>query len=188
MPKIAKSAFAAAGFAAAVLFSASAVNSQDMMAPFGGEEDVAYAGTLWNAITEARLIGANAIQTRPYEGTEPHGFVLETLYDKIAVGGHTGTVIVKRNYGPEGVTVDEVANDPGKHLAAVTVMFQREDGYDADNKNWYWAKYLADGSLDKNPAGKQLAGRVAKGADAGCIACHSGADGGDYEFLRDTGM
>ena len=72
--------------------------------------------------------------------------------------------------------------------SAVTVMFQRESGYDDDNKNWYWAKYLADGSLDKNPKGMELAGRVAKGADAGCIACHSGADGEDYEFLRDTGM
>ena len=186
MIKSAKAILIATGVAA-LLASTGLVNSQDM-APFGGEKDVAYSQTLWDAITEARLIGANAIQSRPYEGTEPHGFVLETLYDKITINGHSGTVIVKRNYGPEGVTVDEVANDPGKHLAAVTVMFQREAGYDDDNKNWYWAKYLADGSLDKNPAGMQLAGRVAKGADAGCIACHSGADGEDYEFLRNTGM
>ena len=49
-----------------------------------------------------------------------------------------------------------------KHLGAVTVMFRREAGYDAQNKNWFWAKYLPDGSLDKNPNGMQLAGRVAK--------------------------
>jgi hypothetical protein len=72
--------------------------------------------------------------------------------------------------------------DPSKHLGAVTVMFKREDGYDADNQNWFWAKYLPDGSLDKNPKGMQLAGRVAKGADAGCIACHSTAEGDDYLF------
>ena len=56
--------------------------------------------------------------------------------------------------------------------------------YDPDNQNWFWAKYLPNGSLDKNPKGMQLAGRVAKGADAGCIACHAGADGGDYMFLK----
>ncbi len=187
MSKQRKIVLTLAGLATGLMISVGAVNSQDM-APFGGDEDVAYAQTLWSAITDARLIGANAIQSRPYEGTEPHGFILQTLYDKIAIDGHSGTVIVKRNYGPEGLTVDEVANDPVKNLDSVTVMFQREAGYDDDNKNWFWAKYLADGSLDKNPKGMQLAGKVAKGADAGCIACHSGADGEDYEFLRNTGM
>ncbi len=186
MTKHTRKILAVAGMAAGLLFTAGAANSQ--MAPFGGEEDVAYSKALWSAITDAKLVGANAIQSRPYEGTEPHGFILETFYDKITINGHSGTVIVKRNYGPEGLTVDEVANDPAKHLAALTVMFQRESGYDDDNKNWYWAKYLADGSLDKNPKGMELAGRIAKGADAGCIACHSGADGEDYEFLRNTGM
>ena len=41
---------------------------------------------------------------------------------------------------------------------------------------------LPDGTLDQNPAGMQLAGRVAKGADAGCIACHSGSD--NYLFTN----
>ena len=101
------------------------------------------------------------------------------------MNGRTGQVIVKRNYGPEGVSVEEVLSDPVEHLAAVTVMFKREEGYDPDNQNWFWVKYLPDGSLDQNPMGVRLAGRVAKGADQGCIACHSGAPGGDYEFLRD---
>ena len=172
-----------AGLTAAAGIIATAGNSQEM-APFGGEEDVAYSKAVWAAITDAKLIGGKAIQTRPYEGTEPHGFILETLYDEVTVNGHTGMIIVKRNYGPKGATIDEVANDPAKHLAAVTIMFKREAGYDADNKDWFWAKYLPDGSLDKNPQGMQLAGRVAKGADAGCIACHKGADGGDYMFTK----
>jgi hypothetical protein len=35
------------------------------------------------------------------------------------------------------------------------------------------------------PDGMQLAGRVAKGADEGCIACHTGAAGDDYVFTFD---
>jgi len=155
------------------------------MAPFGGDKDVAYAGDLWKAMEGAKLIGANMIMTRPYEGTEPHGAILETIDTTLTVGGHTGAVVVKRNYGPAGLSIDDVANDPQKHLKAVTVMFKREAGYDKDNANWYWAKYLANGSLDKNPKGMQLAGRVAKGMDAGCIACHANAPGDDYLFVTD---
>jgi len=28
---------------------------------------------------------------------------------------------------------------------AVTVMLQREPGYDAENNDWFWAKYALDG-------------------------------------------
>ena len=45
--------------------------------------------------------------------------------------------------------------------------------------------YRADGTLDKNPKGMQLAGRVAKGAAKGCIACHTAAPGGDMVFNND---
>ena len=30
------------------------------------------------------------------------------------------------------------------------------------------------------------AGRIAKGADQGCIACHQSAPGGDYLYVTDT--
>lgn len=173
---------AVAGLAGTVSLVMGTANSQ--MAPFGSDEDIAYSKQLWQALVDASLVGDNRIRTVAYEGTEPHGFVLETMYGKVTVGGHTGTVIVKQNYGPEGLTPEQVNNDPGKKPAAVTVMFTRESGFDEDNKNIFWVKYLGDGSLDKNPKGMQLAGKIAKGADAGCIACHSGADGGDYEFLR----
>ncbi|MCB1809044.1 MAG: hypothetical protein KDJ99_28985, partial [Candidatus Competibacteraceae bacterium] len=61
-------------------------------------------------------------------------------------------------------------------------MYQRP-GYDPDNNDWFWARYLPDGSLDKNAEGIALAGRVAK-ADppGGCIACHTAAPGGDLVF------
>lgn len=155
-------------------------------APFGNAEDVDYAAKLWKAMGEMNLNGPNAIATLPYEGLEPHGAVLETFFTKATVDGYTGKIIVKRNYGPSGVDVETVMEDRAKQLGSITVMFKREAGYDADNKDWFWAKFLADGSLDKNPKGMQLAGRVAKGATKGCIACHSLAPGDDYVYATDS--
>jgi len=177
-----KGILATALFAAA--FTPLGAIAQD--APFGGEDDIAYAGLLWEVMEDARLVGDNALYGYPYAGIEPHGFLLETFYEEATVDGHTGTLVVKRNFGPEGVETDTVIGDPDGSLAAVTIMFQREAGYDEENQNWYWVKYLPDGSLDQNPAGMQLAGRVGKGADQGCIACHVGAGGDDYLFTTDA--
>ncbi|NRP11763.1 hypothetical protein XMM379_003038 [Aliiroseovarius sp. xm-m-379] len=167
---------------AAVIGWGAMASAQD--APFGSDEDAAYAAALWQAMLDQRLAGEGMIRGFPYEGIEPHGLMLETFYSTADVNGHQGALIVKRNFGPEGVEIDQVLTDPGKHLGAYTVMFQREKGYDDDNQNWFWVKYLPDGSLDMNPKGMRLAGRVAKGADAGCIACHSGED--DYIFTTDA--
>ena len=150
--------------------------------PFGGDDSVSYSRDLWRAMTRAGLAGWDAYQAVPYEGQHPHGAVLQTLEGKLTVKGHTGAVIVKRNYGGDGVSTSKVANNPDKWLQAVTVMFRRESGYDSDNKNWFWVKYKPDGSLHTNPKGMKLAGRVAKGKSKGCIACHQGAPGGDYVF------
>jgi len=173
-----------AGIAVAGSLALGTISAFSQMAPFGGAEDVAYSADLWAAMEQISLAGDGAIDTLPYEGAEPHGFVLETFYTTATINGHAGELIVKRNYGPEGVEVDAVKADRAKHLGAVTVMFKREAGYDEDNQNWFWAKYLPDGSLDKNPKGMMLAGKVAKGADAGCIACHSNAPDDDYVFTQ----
>lgn len=172
--------------AIAAAIAASGAAAQEMT--FGGEEDTAYAAMLWEAMVAADLAGEGAIQAFPYEGIDPHGAMLETFYTETTVDGHAGALVVKRNYGPAGVGLDEVVGNPSEHLAAVTVMFRREDGYDPDNANWYWVKYLPDGTLDKNPAGVELAGRVGKDADAGCIACHAGAPGADYLFTTDAAL
>ena len=155
--------------------------AQDM--PFGTDADAEYAALLWDLMNSSGLAGKNAIMATPYDGSPPHGMMLATFYSKATIDGHTGDLIVKRNYGPEGIDAEMIQMDPSKHLAAVTVMFRREAGYDTDNADWFWVKYLPDGTLDKNPKGMRLAGRVAKGAEAGCIACHSGAD--DYIFTTD---
>jgi len=152
--------------------------------PFGTPEDTAFAAELWSYLEAHDLAGPDRIHTAPYEGTDPHGMMLETFYASGTVGGETGDLVVKNNYGPEGVSADEVLADPAAHLGAVTVMFRRAEGYDPENQDWFWAKFLPDGSLDQNPMGMALAGRVAKGMDEGCIACHSGA-GDDLLFTTD---
>ncbi|UYG09329.1 cytochrome P460 family protein [Halomonas sp. M4R1S46] len=153
-------------------------------APFGGDEDVAYAEALWSALQEANLVGEGRTMSAPYTGQHPHGAILGTIDGEVTVDGTTGPVIVKRNYGGEGASKETVWNAPDDYLGAVTVMFKRE-GYDPDNSDWFWVKYLPSGELDSNPAGVPLAGRVAKGMDQGCIACHAGAPGGDMVFGHD---
>lgn len=156
--------------------------------PFGGPDDVKFAGDLWTALAKQKLVGKNAIATYPYEGTPPHGKMLEYLESVATVQGVTGTVIVKKNYRGEGEAEElehKILADRLKNLASVTVMFKRKAGYDPENQDWFWVKYKPDGSLLKNPKGMMLAGRVAKGLSQGCIACHKGAPGGDYVFTHD---
>lgn len=150
----------------------------DTPPPFGTEEDITYAAALWTALDGAALVGDQIIHAPFYEGAEPHGFVLETIFAELTMNDITAPVIVKRNYGPEGTTVDEVATDPAGHLAAITVMYQRV-GFNEDNNDWYWVKYLPDGTLDI--AGENgMAGNV-----GGCIGCHANAPGDDWIFVTD---
>lgn len=160
-------------------FLASAALAQD----FGGQSDQDYAAQLWQIMQDRNLAGSDAIQSFPYPGTDPHGMMLETFYTNATVDGHTGTLVIKRNYGPEGVTVDEVLGSSTEHLAAVTIMFQRAQDYAPDTGNWFWVKYLPDGSLDQTPDGAPLAGLV-----QGCISCHASAHGGDYVFTTNAGL
>ena len=149
-----------------LVLSLTATGSVAQGMPFGSEDDV------------------DMIRATPYEGTDPHGMMLETFYTTAELDGHEGDLIVKRNFGPEGVTEDEVLRNPDEHLAAYTVMFRRAAGYDPENADWYWVKYLPDGALDQTPDGVAMAGQVAKGMDEGCIACHQSA-GEDMVFTSD---
>lgn len=152
------------------------------MKPCCDDTNVKYSQDLWSALAKAGLAGKSAKADTPYKGQAPHGAVLETITSEVTVGGLKGKVVVKRNYGGKGVSTDAVSKDRGKYLKAVTVMFKREKGYDADNNDWFWVKYKPDGSLHTNPKGMMLAGRVMKGADKGCIACHSAVKDKDYIF------
>jgi len=161
------------------------VASVSYAASFGGADDTGYAGRLWSSMASTGLVGKGSIMSTPYTGVHPHGAILDTLDAHASVDGKRNIVIIKRNYGGEGVNKQVVASNPAKWLKAVTVMYKRP-GYDADNKDWFWVKYGPDGSILKNPKGMSLAGRVAKGVTgAGCIACHTAAPGGDMVFNHD---
>lgn len=156
----------------------------------GSAEDIAYAKRLWSVLEEQRLAGPQGKKTTPFVGAaRPHGWILELLYQNITVGTHTGFIVIKRNYDGPDVSVANVEADRERYLSSVTIMFQREAGYDEDNLNWFWAKYRPDGSLyRKEMKGMKvaLAGRIAKGKtpdqSSGCIYCHRSAGGGDYIF------
>jgi hypothetical protein len=150
-------------------------------AQFGTDEDVAYAQELWTALEAAHLVGLGVIHGTFYPGTEPHGFVLETLFADITVDGMTAPAIIKRNYGPAGVDINAVNTNPNDYLGAITVMYQRP-GFNADTNDWFWVKWLPDGTLDL--AGEtRMAGNV-----GGCIGCHTGAPGNDFIFVTDREM
>ncbi|MFQ5468445.1 MAG: cytochrome P460 family protein [Kiloniellaceae bacterium] len=153
--------------------------------PFGGPEDTGYAAQLWNALAAANFVGPDTIVTYPYEGTPPHGDVLAFIQGKVSVNGRGGVVMVKKNYRGKEIDDEDVLADPGKYLKSITVMFKRAPGYDPENQDWFWVKYAPNGSLKTNPKGMKLAGRVAKGMNKGCIACHKGAPGGDYVYTHD---
>jgi hypothetical protein len=100
-----------------------------------------------------------------YKGQHPHGALLTTYVSgkaKAAITSKTGqfpygSLIVKENYMPD------------KKLGAVTVMY-RVKGYDPEAGDWFWAKYKADGSIEK------------EGQVAGCIGCHTAAIQNDWVF------
>jgi len=107
-----------------------------------------------------------------YQGQQPHGALLTTYVNDEALGAlESGGenisipedgIIIKENFSPQG------------QLAAVTVMY-KVPGYNAEHNDWWWAKYLPDGSLDTAPNGMELEGRL-----PGCQGCHIQAQSDDY--------
>lgn len=100
---------------------------------------------------------------RYYEGVEPHGALLSTYLNSIAMDALAGnaselparSMIVKENFTPDST------------LAAITVMY-KVPGYDAENQDWWWLKRTAAGEVEAS-------GRV-----EGCISCHGTASDNDY--------
>ena len=160
-----------------------ALKKAEMMEmPFGGEKDVAFAKALWKTIGG---YDAWPMQSDIMPGKSPHGMFIRMYYSIVTIDDVAYHVVVKDNYGGEGVTLEMVKENPAGYLMAVTPMVQREQGYDADNNDWFWVKYGPDGSIGMNDMEVAMAGRVAKGMPMGCIACHATAGGGDYLFAND---
>jgi len=156
-------------------------------ASFGEQGDIDEATTLWKMMEKAHLVGNDAVLSKPYKGAAPHGYFMDKLETRKTIDGHTGRLIITRNYGEKGVTRSMVANAPLLYLKDITVMYQRKAGYDKANQNWFWSKYSIDGEILKNPQGVAIAGRVDDGGGTGCIACHRAAPGGDFVYGNDMG-
>lgn len=161
--------------------------------PFGGPDDVAFANALWQQMAESRLVGPNEIQTTTYEGgTGLHTTTLVTVQSDVTVNGTTGLAIVKKNFRTaEDTAASQEDVFAGVVGGPVTVMYQREVGYDTANKDWFWAVFTPAGDVVVNPLGLNMAGKIV-GAGAmpdapfNCIACHSVAPGNDLVFLHDA--
>jgi len=152
----------------------------------GTQEDVAFADAIWAGMLALNLAGEGAIIGLPYLGGPPHGETLETFFVEADLMGEEGLPVVKRNYGPFGVSEAEALADPVGRLGSVTVMFQPAEGYDAEHDDGFYAEYLPDGAMDTAALGTALAGAIGRCLSGGCIACHIGAAGDDYLFTTDT--
>jgi len=149
------------------------VGAEEKMAmPFGGKDDVKFANKVWKAMDGYEKW---VVKSEMMPGNSPHGKFIKVYYNVINIDKKPYHIIIKDNFTPE------------KELAAVIVMVQREDGYDTDNMNWFWVKYNPDGTISENDMKMAMAGRVAKGMDMGCIACHKAPPDGDYLFINNKG-
>ena len=99
-----------------------------------------------------------------YQGKEPHGSLLTTYVNSIALksikkqkGMANNSIIVKENYTQD------------KKLAAVTVMYKVK-GYNPAGGDWFWAKYDPEFNI------------LAEGMVKGCLNCHGSAKTNDYVF------
>ncbi len=100
-----------------------------------------------------------------YMGTEPHGMLLTTYLNDLALDAVTnkagamsaGAIVVKENYMPDST------------LAAITIMYKSE-GYNPDANDWFFVKRLADGTVEAS-------GRVGM-----CQGCHAQVADNDYLF------
>lgn len=104
-------------------------------------------------------------------GKSPHGALVRTFANRLARSNPakmpSGAILIKENY------------DDQRTLTAVTVMY-RTSGYDAAAGDWFWIKYLPDGSVAKNDNGLAIAGKVKS-----CSECHAGAKDDDFVFSND---
>ena len=142
--------------------------------PLGQPDDLAMAEALWDEIEQHQMTWRQpAAKGGWVTGAAPHGGV-QQFYQNGTDPNAEGYIVIKRNYGDE----DEGA------LGALTVM-QKVPGFDSEVGDWFYAKYLPDGTLDVNADGLALAGRPGKGTASGCVGCHTGAPGDDFLFSFD---
>ncbi len=103
-----------------------------------------------------------------YTGKEPHGALLTTYVNDIALdsikemkGMKNNAIIVKENHAPN------------KKLVAVSVMYKVK-GYNPEGGDWFWAQYDANFNV------------LSEGKAKACLDCHGTAKNNDYIFTGDV--
>lgn len=144
--------------------------------------DDAYAARLWAYMADHQLVGEERTRSFPFVGSRPHGSIQEVITTEAEIDGHVGRLIVKHNYGAqEKLTPKSVYTArENENYVALTIMFQREEGYDLANNDWFWAEYNPDGSILVYE-GAHLSGRAPL-----CLGCHTPLGGKDREILNGT--
>ncbi|MBM4369957.1 MAG: cytochrome P460 family protein [Deltaproteobacteria bacterium] len=133
-----------------------------LLTALGCASDEADAEALWEEIQGydgwAQLEAWAGVKAS-CDGT--HGPYVQIWHDDGAATLVEGDVAI----APDGATlVKEAYESDASTLKSVAVM-QKRDGYDADNGDWFWAMYGADGSVSQ------------AGSLSGCYGCHaSGTD------------
>lgn len=143
----------------------------------------AYAGKLWQYMIDHKLVGDDRVRSFPFEGSRSHGSIQEIVTTQATIERHQGRLIVKHNYGAEhGLTPKSVYSaQQSQNYIALTIMFQREPGYDAANSDWFWAEYESTGVVIEHQ-GAHLSGRAPF-----CLSCHTPLGGKDREILNGNG-
>ncbi|HKJ86211.1 MAG TPA: cytochrome P460 family protein [Spirochaetia bacterium] len=159
---------ATAAFVAVLFASCEQALVEPDVEPIGAEE--ISGERLWSRITEEAPFesysfwpGDEGVQP----GQAPHGpfhriFVNKALFDAVPIASQEapdGTIIVKENL------------DTSQELTGYTVMAKVE-GFAPESGDWYWARYLPDGTV------------AAAGAIESCIVCHAGMKRNDYIIVH----
>lgn len=165
--------------AASLSFSASSVTAGDAKSA-GTAKDDAYAAKVWSYMATNGLIGEGRVRSFPFVGSRPHGSIQEFIATQAVIDGQRGRLLIKHNYGAEeALTPKSVyAGGPDINYEPLAIMFQREEGYDPENNDWFWAEYNPDGTVF-NYQGANLSGRAPL-----CISCHMSLGGEDREILN----
>ena len=132
----------------------------------GTPEEQSTAVTLWDSIAGYQQWGSFEGHQGMQPGKNPHGEFIQTFVNPI-VAQHPespafGSIIVKENY----------SSKQPESFNSITVM-QRIAGFDAENNDWFWARYTPSGELTHS-------GKVEF-----CSDCHFDAGNDDFVFLND---
>ncbi len=182
MSRFAKMVVATLAAIVAALSCTALATAADDTRGAGTAEDDAYAAKLWSYMKANGLTGDGRIRSFPFVGSRPHGSIQELIVTDAVIDGRRGRLLVKHNYGAEGALTPKsvYAAGPDKNNEPLAIMFQREEGYDPGNNDWFWAEYNPDGSVF-NYQGDNLSGRAPL-----CIGCHASLGGKDREILNGT--